>query len=89
MLAMQAETHNSKRHYEQSEVIRTKQEQIATSMPRNDVLITIYDIYGREVKQLKYFIASNSEAISINVSNLQSGIYLVKIGTQTAKFVKE
>jgi hypothetical protein len=47
--------------------------------------ILIYDIYGREVKQL---ITNNSE-FTIQIGDLQSGIYLVKIGTQTVKFVKE
>jgi len=47
--------------------------------------ILIYDIYGREVKKL---ITNNSE-FTIQVGDLQSGIYLVKIGTQTVKFVKE
>jgi len=62
---------------------------INLSENNNNKEITIYDIYGRKLKQIKYVIASNSEAISINVSNLQSGVYILKVGENVAKFIKE
>jgi hypothetical protein len=53
----------------------------------NDVFI--YDIYGRTVlKQICH--AERSDAsVSIDVSNLQNGVYFVKVGNAVAKFVKE
>jgi hypothetical protein len=62
---------------------------INLSENNNNKEITIYDIYGRKLKQIKYVIVRNSEAISINVSNLQSGVYILKVGENVAKFIKE
>ncbi|MDR2907185.1 MAG: leucine-rich repeat protein [Bacteroidales bacterium] len=47
--------------------------------------VMIYDVYGRMVKEAR---ATNGTT-TINVSHLSAGIYVVKIGTQTAKFVKK
>jgi hypothetical protein len=47
--------------------------------------VVIYDIFGRVAKQL----VMNNEQLEINVSDLQSGVYFVKVGDSVAKFVKE
>jgi hypothetical protein len=47
--------------------------------------VFIYDIYGREIKQLK--IKNNKQ--KIDISNLEKGVYFVKIGSAVGRFVKE
>ena len=47
--------------------------------------VFIYDVYGRVIKQLKL---KNKELI-IQITNLQKGIYFVKIGNTVGKFVKK
>jgi hypothetical protein len=47
--------------------------------------VIIYDIFGREVSRT--FLFDNNT--TIDVSNLQKGIYFIKLGKQVAKFVKE
>jgi hypothetical protein len=46
--------------------------------------IAIYDVYGRNVSNLK-----SQNLISINVSHLPTGIYILRVGGQTVKFVKQ
>ena len=57
------------------------------SLYKLDELVTIYDIFGRVVKQF------NPENIGtkfkIQVADLQSGIYIIKVRSEVAKFVKE
>ena len=81
-----------------------KNNKIASSYrPCNDVQkVTIYDIFGRIVKQTviarevwqshqtdSHGQSPRYDAISINISNLQSGVYIIKVGNQVAKFIKE
>ena len=47
--------------------------------------IAIYDVYGRIVKQFK---AQNTN-LTIDISDLESGIYFVKAGAETHKFIKK
>lgn len=49
----------------------------------NDTATAIYDLTGRQVFSEKL------NASKINVSNLPAGIYIIKIGDRTGKFVKE
>jgi len=46
--------------------------------------IEIFDLSGRKMSNSKL---SNSK--TINVSHLQSGVYLLKIGNYRSKFIKE
>ena len=48
--------------------------------------VTIYDITGRTLMSLRIL---ESPETAIDVSHLPSGIYFIKIGEKTAKFVKE
>ncbi len=48
-------------------------------------IVFVYDIYGREVKQFKI---QNSK-YKINVSDLEKGVYFVKVGNTLRKFIKE
>ena len=50
----------------------------------NNETINIYDIRAKLVKQI---ISSNN--IRVDISNLQEGVYFVKIGNKVSKFVKE
>ena len=54
-------------------------------------LVLLYDMEGRRVKELSF--ANSDQAINLNISDLQSGIYMVLIRTGsellTKKFVKE
>ena len=49
--------------------------------------VIIYDIYGRYVR--KETIDKRNSKIEINIVDLQSGIYFIKIGEYSTKFVKE
>jgi len=49
----------------------------------NDILI--YDVYGQVVKQSEI----NNSKFDINIENLQKGIYFIKIGSLTKKFIKK
>ena len=48
-------------------------------------LVTIYDVAGKKCSQVE---AQGGETI-VNVSNLSAGIYVVKTGKQTFKFIKK
>jgi len=52
----------------------------------NKGTIQIYDVYGRVVTSYK---VNGKLTYTINISKLNSGIYFIKIGNQTAKFIKE
>jgi hypothetical protein len=54
------------------------------NIPNNKTLVTIYKLNGVLVKSNQI----NSGSQSIDVSNLVSGFYLVKINNQVFKFVK-
>ena len=47
--------------------------------------VSIYDIFGKEVIRTLLF----DNKTTINISTLQSGIYIIKVGNEVAKFVKE
>jgi hypothetical protein len=49
--------------------------------------VQIFDIYGKEISNIPIIKASNE--ITINASHLLSGIYFVKMGKQTGKFIKK
>ena len=56
----------------------------------NELLITakkvdILDFTGKTIKQLTI----NSEAFTIDVSNLEKGVYFIKVGSQVQKFIKD
>ncbi len=51
----------------------------------NNELLRIIDINGKEVRNLKI----DSDKLSIDISDLANGVYFVRIGEQTEKFVKE
>ena len=62
---------------------------------RNKELI-IYDIYGRVVRKTKQYTQTDSHeqssrynTIKIDISNLEKGVYFVKIGSAVGRFVKE
>ena len=53
-------------------------------------VIKIYDISGRTVGSLRATpLQNHAGTISINVSNLPSGVYVLKIGDYSGRFVKE
>jgi hypothetical protein len=47
--------------------------------------VQIFDVSGRVVETLR----ATSLRETINVSHLPAGVYFVKIGNQTARFVKK
>ena len=47
--------------------------------------VFIYDVFGKIVKQFKI---KNSE-LRINIEDLQNGIYIIKVGNATRKFIKQ
>jgi len=47
--------------------------------------IKIFDITGKYVKELNI----NSEKLKIDISDLEKGIYFIKIGNTTKKFIKD
>jgi len=52
--------------------------------------ITIYDIYGRKISNYNcHPEQSEGSVVTINISNLQNGIYFIKAGSEVAKFIKE
>ena len=55
--------------------------------------VTIYDVMGRRVAAVETgrapSLQTTSPETAIDVSNLPSGMYFIKIGEKTAKFVKE
>ena len=55
------------------------------AMHLTKIEVIIYDIFGREVSRT--FLFDNN--ITIDVSNLQKGVYFVQVGENVAKFVKE
>ena len=64
---------------------------ISFDIPQSKATIEVYDMLGNLITGLKY--NDSVQYISIPVSNLQSGVYMVKIQTQEGasikKFVKE
>ena len=50
------------------------------------VNVQVFDVLGNEVLKSA---TSNSKQTSIDVSNLNSGVYFVKVGNSTQKFIKE
>jgi len=52
---------------------------------RNNVTINLYDLKG----ELLQAIPVNENSIKINVSSLQQGTYLLRVGEQTIKFIKQ
>ena len=48
--------------------------------------VQIYDVLGHLIL-LQYF--DNQEIITLNLNNLQSGIYFIKIENTTKRFVKK
>ena len=48
-----------------------------------DKNVIIYDVYGREVKQFKI----NNSKLIIKIADLQNGVYFIKLGSLTKKFV--
>ena len=52
----------------------------------NQDFISIVNITGKTIQQMA--INSNNGNISVNVSNLEQGVYFVKIGIQSIKFIK-
>jgi hypothetical protein len=50
--------------------------------------VFIYDVYGRIVKQYK-LLSFGEAGVRLDVSSLQAGVYFVKIGDWSGKFVKE
>ena len=59
--------------------------QIIISNNRNINDITILDLTGKQIKNIS---VNNTSNININVSDLQKGIYFVRIGHSVQKFVK-
>lgn len=53
----------------------------------NQDFISIYDVNGKLIEKIN--IKTNSQSINLNVSNYEQGIYFVKIGNQSKKFVKK
>ncbi|MDR0831089.1 MAG: T9SS type A sorting domain-containing protein [Prevotellaceae bacterium] len=50
--------------------------------------VAIYDIAGRSV-EARFIAPANNGTQTINISPLPSGVYIVKVGGKTGKFVKE
>ncbi len=48
-------------------------------------ILTIYNIFGTEISKTNM----QRDKATINVSNLQKGVYIIKLGEYSAKFVKE
>jgi hypothetical protein len=54
-----------------------------------DAKIVITDLSGRTVVGVKNFSPSQNDNLSINVSHLAKGVYLIKVNNVTGKIVKE
>ncbi len=50
-------------------------------------MVRVYDVTGREV--IRKDVTAGKEMIQLDITNLNSGIYFLKVGNHTAKFVKE
>lgn len=48
-------------------------------------LVCIYDMAGRLMHQMR----SEEGGFSINVNDLNTGVYILKIGTESVKFIKQ
>lgn len=59
------------------------------TLPKGDVKINMYDASGRAVKMLQ--LQSNGDALSvpIDMSNLQKGIYIIRVNNDAIKVIKE
>ncbi len=74
------------------EAISLNKQNATSQAPRNNVQkVRIYDIFGRVIKTSIIYHTEHSEvsSFSVNVSSLKNGVYIVKIGEYSAKFVKE
>jgi len=56
---------------------------ISTSFPMDDMIVEIYDITGRRVHH------ENTKNNTIDVSKLPSGMYILKVGDVSTKFIKQ
>ena len=81
------QSQQTQRHYERSSLSRES----GGYRGIDNELVTIYDIFGRLVKTNVVCHSEQSEesVYTINVSQLQNGVYFVKVGNSVAKFVKE
>jgi len=50
--------------------------------------IVIYNLMGQKVLSSKYFTRDNKNSTKLDISILQSGVYFVRQGTESGKFVK-
>ena len=50
-------------------------------------MLQLFDVTGRQIMSRQ--LPGNVEEISLDISTLANGVYFVKIGGSTAKFVKE
>ena len=57
-------------------------------LKENDI-IEIYDVVGQKVGANLCVRPINAETITIDISHLASGMYFLKVGNKTARFVKE
>jgi len=58
------------------------------NLTTDNLQFEIYDLMGRVVSQLSNGKLSNSQ-LTIDIYNLQSGIYFLKVNNQVIKFIKE
>jgi hypothetical protein len=58
---------------------------LTVELPKNNGTVHIFDLSGKLVLTL----TTNSPKTEINVSNLQKGSYVVKVGAASAKFIKQ
>ena len=59
-----------------------------TNEEYNDFPVLIYDELGKNVTEQVKILSNFSTKISLDISNLIAGVYLIKIGELTGKFVK-
>jgi len=53
-----------------------------------DSEITIFNVFGEEVVNLTPALSIHGEGVKLDVSSLSPGVYFVKVGDKTIKFVK-